>query len=305
MLSTEFLQKFEQGLDPQKPQDSSIPARIVGYGEMSAIFALEADKENVYKRMPLFGDIQGAERYQRMYYEYCDLLEKAGLNLPGHDTRLVAAPGRPVSLYIAQKAQPESNFAHKRIQQPDDAACLKLIGSVVDETSKVWAFNAANSPEVALAIDGQLSNWVLDAGESNKLYYIDTSTPLYCIRGIEQQDPELLLQSAPSFMRWVIRLFFLEGVMTRYYAPRLVFTDLVANLYKEQRPELIEPAIALVNDGMPAGQEPLTKTEVDKYYREDKMIWRVFLGLRRFDRFITTKLLRKRYEFILPGKIKR
>jgi hypothetical protein len=56
---------------------------------------------------------------------------------------------------------------------------------------------------------------------------------------------------------------------------------------------------------LPQDEPPLAKNEVDKYYREDKLIWIVFLGLRRLDRFLTTRLLRKRYEFILPGKIKR
>ena len=93
--------------------------------------------------------------------------------------------------------------------------------------------------------------------------------------------------------------------MTRYYIPRLVFMDLIANLHKEQKPELIEPAIELVNAKLPHDQAPLTKTKVDKYYREDKLIWIVFLGLRRLDRFFTTRLLWKRYEFILPGKIRR
>ena len=51
--------------------------------------------------------------------------------------------------------------------------------------------------------------------------------------------------------------------------------------------------------------DPLTVGEVEKYYREDKFIWALFLFLRRLDRWLTTKLLRKRYEFILPGKIKR
>lgn len=305
MLSNDFLVEFEQGLNPREPAESAIPATIVGYGEMSAIFALDADKDHVYKRLPLFKDMSTAEQYRRMYYEYCGLLEKAGLNLPGHDSRLVAVPGRPISLYIAQKTFPENRFAHKAIHELDDAACLELVDMAVDETNKAWAFNAANGPETVLAIDGQLSNWVLGGEEPRKLYYIDTSTPLFCLKGVEQQNPELLLQSAPGFLRWVIRLFFLEDVMTRYYVPRLVFMDLVANLYKEQRPELIGRAIDLVNGKMPQGQDPLSKTEVDKYYREDKMIWRVFLGLRRFDRFLATRLLRRRYEFILPGKIKR
>ena len=54
MLSREFLYEFEKGLNPQKPAESKIPARIVGYGEISAIFEIETDKNQVYKRQPLF-----------------------------------------------------------------------------------------------------------------------------------------------------------------------------------------------------------------------------------------------------------
>ena len=54
MLSRELLYEFEKGLNPQKPAESKIPARIVGYGEISAIFEIEADKIHVYKRLPLF-----------------------------------------------------------------------------------------------------------------------------------------------------------------------------------------------------------------------------------------------------------
>lgn len=305
MLPQELLHEFELGLNPKKPGESKIPARIVGYGEISAIFALEADVTNVYKRMPLFGNLASARQYQQMYLEYCGLLEQTGLSLPPHETCIVDVPDRPVTLYIAQKALPTSNFAHVAIHELDHAASLDLIQRVIAETNKVWSFNQANEPEISLAIDGQLSNWVRDPQDPQKLYYVDTSTPLYCRQGKEQQDPELLIQSAPGFLRWIIWLFFLDDVMTRYYVPRLVFMDLVANLYKEQKPELIELTITLVNKGLPVGQEPLTKKEVDKYYKEDKLIWTVFLALRRFDRFITTNLLRKRYEFILPGKIKR
>lgn len=44
---------------------------------------------------------------------------------------------------------------------------------------------------------------------------------------------------------------------------------------------------------------------VRAYTRRDKMIWTLFLAFRKFDRWMTTKIFRKRYEFILPGKIKR
>ena len=305
MLPQELLIEFENGLNPQKLTESKIPAKIVGYGEISAIFEIEADNNNVYKRLPLFDSVVAAQHYQQMYREYCSLLEKAGLLLPAHDTRIVAVPGRPTALYIAQKKLPEANFGHRLIHHLDHHSSIDLIEHTIREITKIWNFNLASKPDVELAIDGQLSNWVRDSEDSQSLYYIDTSTPLFCKQGVEQQNPELLLKSAPGFLRWIIRLFFLQDVMTRYYVPRLVFMDLIANLYKEQKPELIEPAIKRVNEHLPDDQERLTKSVVDKYYREDKLIWIVFLGLRRLDRFFTTRLLRKRYEFILPGKIKR
>ncbi len=225
--------------------------------------------------------------------------------LTGHNTRIVAVSGRHTALYIAQKKLPDANFGHKLIHHLDDDSSLDLIEDTIREIVKIWNFNSANKPYIELAIDGQLSNWMRDSENNQRLCYIDTSTPLFPKQGVEQQNPELLLKSAPGFLRWIIRLFFLQDVVTRYYSPRLVFMDLIANLHKEQKPELIEPAIEYVNAHLPHDQAPLTKIEVDKYYREDKLIWIVFLGLRRLDRFFTILWLRKRYEFILPGKIKR
>lgn len=304
MISQERLCEFERGLDPSRPGESKIPARIVGYGEISAIFEIDNDRSRVYKRMPVFDTVDAAVQYERMYQEYCSLLVKAGLHLPAHETRIVEVPGRPVSLYISQTKLSDSNFGHKLIHLADRESGLDFIEQVIREIVKISEFNEANMPGTRLAIDGQLSNWVRDPENDKRIYYIDTSTPLFCKDGVEQLDPEPMLKSAPGFLRWVIRLFFLEDVMTRYYIQRLVFTDLVANLYKEQKEDLIDPAVERVNRYLP-DKERLTGKEVEKYYREDKLIWSIFLGLRRLDRFITTKLLRRRYEFILPGKIQR
>ena len=45
--------------------------------------------------------------------------------------------------------------------------------------------------------------------------------------------------------------------------------------------------------------------DVRAYYREDALIWRLYLSMRRLDRFIHQYILRRRYPYILPGKIKR
>ena len=182
----------------------------------------------------------------------------------------------------------------------------QMIERVVAEISKVWIFNESNTSSRILAIDGQLSNWVT-TGEVNDgdIHYIDTSTPLYRKNSTEQLDPELFLKSAPSFLRWIIRWLFLQDVMNRFYDPRLVYIDLIANLYKEQMSDLVPLAVEIVNRSLSGEIEPLSVEEVEKFYKEDKLIWMLFLVFRRMESWIKTILLRQRYEFILPGKIKR
>ena len=68
---------------------------------------------------------------------------------------------------------------------------------------------------------------------------------------------------------------------------------------------MVPAAVDTINRCFSDAAGALTEKEVEKYYREDKLIWTLFLAFRRFDRFLTTRLRRRRYEFVLPGKIKR
>ena len=304
MLDGELLSRFEAGLDLRRPTASAIPATVVDYGEISAIFRVAGIDGLVFKRMPLFSSRSGADRYAQMVHTYCQLLSTAGLHLPPLETIVVALPARPVVLYIAQQHLPDASVCHRLIKRLDLRNCRDLMVDVVTAITDVWRYNALNAPQTELAIDGQLSNWARPPG-GRRLMYIDISTPLYRLAGIEQQDPELLLQSAPGVLRWVIRLLFLHEVMNRYYVPRLVAADLAANLYKEQLPELVPMTVAAVNAALPSDDPPLTVGEVKRYYRQDKQIWRLFLGARRLDRWIKTRVLKRRYDFLLPGRIQR
>ncbi len=300
------LAEFESGLNPQQLELSAIPATLIGFGEISAIFQIGEHSDTAYKRLPLFTDRSSAQIYISKYNEYCKLLVNAGLNLPPDQTIIITVPQRPVVLYIAQKQLPANRFAHRLIHRMATGEIQELFEMIIADIAKVWSYNASAMPDRELALDGQLSNWVwTDSGSDKTLFYIDTSTPLFRKNGQEQMDPELFLKSAPFFLRWIIRLFFLNDVMNRYYDRRQVYIDLAANLYKEQRPDLIEPILASINGHLTESDESISLKKVEKYYREDKLIWALFLAFRRIDRWLTTRVLRRRYEFILPGKIKR
>ncbi len=314
------MREFERGLDPRHPERSRIPARVLGYGEISTVFEIRAKGMEGYafKRLPIFKEKAEVEPYLASYLEYNRLLsEEVGISLPPHGYAVFFSPsGRPV-FYIIQEQLPALSIGHAVIHRLPDDEVPVLVRSILREAGKVWRFNNARE-DLEVAIDGQISNWSItgfDPAEgaldtSSPLLYLDTSTPLFRINGVEQLDPELFLRSAPSFLTWMIRLLFLEDVMTRYYDFRLVTIDLIANLYKEQRasliPSLVETANAFFAEEAPhLGIDPIDVKDVDSYYREDRLIWSLYLALRKLDRFLRNRLLRMEYPYILPGKIKR
>lgn len=319
-IDLELLEEFEKYLDPRNPEQSRIPAKVLGYGEISTVFEIgdERQRDLAYKRMPIFETDDELEHYEKTFNEYCRVLvEEIGLELPPYGcASLPLQAGRPV-MFLAQRKLIGESIGNNAIHLVSRDDTFRLVRQVLRELKKVWAFNARKG-RLELGIDGQISNWSIKGfdpgnprlGDKIGLVYFDTSTPFVRIEGLEQLDPELFLRSAPSFLVWILRLFFLEDVMTRYYDFHLVATDLVANFYKEQLPEYIPGLVAEANDFFEseAGDlavEPLTEKEVRSYYREDALIWRLYLRARRIDRYLRTRILRKEYPYILPGKIKR
>jgi hypothetical protein len=319
-VDLDLLREFERGLDPRYPERSKVPARVLGYGEISTVFAIQVEeaRDLAFKRLPIFCTAEEMEEYQAAYEEYNHLLEEEiGLNMPPHGcATFISDTGRPI-FYIIQKQLPYSSIGNRAMHLLPREDTLALVRRVLQELSKVWGFNARQH-RLQVALDGQISNWSIEGfdplnprlEEGASLWYMDTSTPLFRIQGVEQLDPELFLRSAPSFLAWVLRLLFLEDVVNRYYDLHRVTVDLVANFYKEQRPDLIPDLVELVNEFCACevahlGVQPITEKEVRSYYREDALIWSLYLSMRKVDRFLRTRLLRQQYPYILPGRIKR
>ena len=195
-----LLKDFESGLNPQHLEQSAIPATLIGFGEISAIFQIGDHSGTAYKRLPLFTDHTSAQSYISKYNEYCELLGDAGLKLPPDKAIIISVPEHPVVLYIAQKQLPADRFAHRLIHGLAADEIQVLFENIITEIAKIWSYNQSRSPGRELALDGQLSNWVwMDSESDRALFYIDTSTPIYRKSGLEQMEPELFLKSAPFF----------------------------------------------------------------------------------------------------------
>jgi hypothetical protein len=310
--------RFEEGINPLDPERSRIPARVLGYGEMSTVLTIHEGNPNlVYKRMPMFQSEEELAPYLALYEIYQDELAAAGIEIvPAAVTSYVPESGNVVVYIIQEKLEPDS-LANQAIHVLPPAEIERLFEAVLANIGRVFAFNEGHAGEIELGFDAQMSNWAIagyDPGQTGlpdplELIYLDTSSPLLRRQGEEQLDPELFLRSAPSFLRWVIRLLFLEGVMNRYYDHRQVVIDVLANLYKEKREDVIPALVARANAFLEEAMgeddfRPVTEDEVAGYYREDAQIWRFYLASRRIDRRLH-RLLCKPYPYVLPGHIDR
>jgi len=319
-IDKDLLERFERGLDPRNPEKNEVPTTVLGYGEMSTVFSIgeEGHRDFAYKRMPIFNNMDEADKYITMYDEYNDLLTNTiGITVPPFDAAMIEDDEGLLVMFGVQKILDPDSISHKVIHAVTDDEIMLMVRLILRELKKIWFFNNKKE-KLEIGIDGQISNWAVKDFDPNnpkitdktKFFFFDTTTPFIKKDGVEQMDPELLLRAAPSFLLWVIRWLFLEDVMTRYYDFHLVVVDIIANFYKEQRKDLIPALIDVANDffeneAKDLNIEPITRKIVDSYYKEDAMIWRLWMFFRKIDRFIRTKITRKGYPFILPGKVKR
>ncbi|NOY70221.1 MAG: hypothetical protein GXP53_12185 [Deltaproteobacteria bacterium] len=314
-----ILQEIEDNLDPADPSKCPMGIEILGYGEISTVFGLPsvAGRSWACKRLPIFTSEKEAQDYIELYKKYNLKLSECGINVPQFDGVSVIGHGGIYVDYLLQERLDEASVCHNVIHGVSEDHAVFMLERIVCEAAGVWRFNKKKTG-MALGLDGQLSNWaVKDFNHENfkidpdtKFYFIDTSTPFIRKNGMEQINGRLLLKSAPKILQSLLAWIFLKDIIGRYYNFRDVIIDLFANLHKEQLPDLIDPGIDRINHLLENGLsefkiKPVLRSEIDKYYNEDKFIWALYLGVRRFDRYVKTRILRRRYEFILPGKIKR
>lgn len=312
-----LLETLERTIDPRHPEAGPVRAKVLGYGEITTVLALEDAAGICVKRMPMFASAAELADYSRLYHEFLALLHDR-IGVRAVPSRLVEV-GRHrgmIVLYIVQQRLDADCVVQRLLGGLDATGLAALLRSALGEAEKVFRFNAEQHGAVALAIDGQLSNWGLrdaaDAerlrrGETVPLDYIDTSTPLMRIDGREQLDSELFLRAAPPWLRPLLRRFVVAETIGRYYDRRAVAIDMIANLIKERRADAVPMLVAVANDFLAeAAPEtaPLSATAIADYYRSDARIWRLYLGARRIDR-ATRSLLGKPYPYVLPAKVHR
>ena len=290
----EVLQRLEAGLDPAHP----LGVRVLAYGEISAALLVPGLEGKVAKRMSGFADHSMAGVYCQLVRDYIGTVRASGIRVLDTDIELVDRPGRPPVVYLVQPLV--GQLGNAILHTAGDGELGAAIHAVMD---RVWDLaQRADTPEVA--IDAQLSNWSFTDPADPVL--LDVGTPFVRQSGRYLFDQEILLSAIPPGLRAYYRR---KGAVTEYmddyFEPRLVAVDLLGNFHKESATARLPEAIVAVNEWLDRHDlQPIARAEVDDYYKQDAATLELFLRVRRLDR-AARRLLRRDYDFILPGKVRR
>ena len=291
---------LEETLVPARPE--SVPGlRILGYGEVSAVLVLADVPGLVLKRMSGFADVTAAEAYRELVTDYVAAVRSAGVPVVETRVLVVRRPGRTPVVYLVQPEVAQERLGHHLLRTADEATHEQLLHRVLDAVLAV-----RDRAVEDIAVDAQLSNWYLASDSDEAPVLIDVGTPFLRRGGRQAMDAEIILSTAPAPLRPVFRrLGTVHAYFEDYFEPRTAAVDLLGNYHKEGRSDRLDAALAVVNRWLqPLGAAPITRREVDRYYRSDARLLGFWLRARRAERAIRLRAGRG-YDFILPGKVRR
>jgi DNA-binding GntR family transcriptional regulator len=99
-----------------------------------------------------------------------------------------------------------------------------------------------------------------------------------------------------------VQRFLADAIVAEYFDVRTTLLNAIANLRKERLTKWIPTAIEVANGHL---DDPIERTDVDRYYAKDQRLWAVLQWLRRVDRWWQLQVRRRPYPVLLPGRIDR
>jgi hypothetical protein len=287
------LDTLEAAVDRALATGDESGIRVLGYGEISCVVAWQADGVPVAcKRLPLFSTEGQLDRYRATLDAYVAALDTAGVSVVPTRLQSVRRDDGRFAAYCVQPALLPEALGPRFVSTATREGALTVFDAIIDRLS--------GSVSARLGVDGQLSNWAVVDGQ---LHYLDVTTPLMRDGdGRDQLDPEVFLASLPWALRGIVRRFVLTSIADKYFDRRGTLLDLLGNLHKEGLEGFLP---ALLDRTRPHVDRPITATEVSAYYASDARTWAALQRLRRIDRAWQTRVRRRVYPFLLPGRIER
>jgi hypothetical protein len=305
------LLELERQLDPAAPEQCA-GVKILGYGEVSAVLGYAGLPGKVLKRMSGFHSRREAEDYAAVVERYIALLMELGVGVAPTEIVLVAPEPRRHVAYLLQPLLDPSRLGNALLRTKPIEEIRPLLERVLEVVHAVLAANPGRRDDREVAIDAQLSNWHWpdDAAEPRPVL-VDVGTPFMRRGGVLESGIDLFLRAYPAPVRWWMRRdHAVEKYIADYFHFDRTVLDLLGNFLKEGAADKLPATVALVRawSARQPGPDQLTDISEERaraYYERDAAALEISLRARRAQRLLHTVLLRRRYDFVLPGPIQR
>ncbi len=255
-IDVQLLKEFEDQLNPLRPEKSSIPAKLVGLGRISATYEiLEEGQELIqYTRMPFFDTLARLEAYEKLYHRYNQQIKEIGLDLPDYGTTRIEKKGGQTYLYLYREKQPPTATAIGIISRATNAECFAFARQILREMNKVWKFNSKNRSKLEVSTDGRLSNWSMpgigpdtsQVGTKTKLQCIPNGTPMMRQEEKELLDSDVFFLRAGEVSKPISKRRHIHDLLGRFYDIRRVCLDMLAD-FEQTRGKLISGVVDVAN----------------------------------------------------------
>lgn len=288
-LTDETLDDLDARLQTASRTGDHSGLSVLGYGEVTTVIGVETPEGSfAIKGLPSFRSIEAARRHAACIERYTRALTALGVNVVDTDARLREQADGSAILYLVQPMLPPGSLGPQHFAGLQAEAVEEAFGRILATLRR--------SVTRTVTPDGQLSNWAFVDGQ---LRYLDVSTPFMLDEdGRPELDWQFFMDAHPLVLRPVIRAQ-LPSVVGKYHDLRVQLVDLLGNLLKEGMGELVGPLLRQANR-LCDFERPITEAEIERYYAADARTFGLLLRLRRLDRWVRVKLLRRPYRVLIP-----
>ena len=274
--------RYEQALADGTPGD--LP--VVGFGEISLAFGWPPEAPTVAVRsLPVFPDQGRLRAYTDLVGEYVGTLRERGVDvLPTHAWSVPVDGGWRG--WLVQPLLPAATIGPAVLAR-GGADADRVLDGVVEQLFGVI--------DDRVGIDAQVSNWALVDG---RLRYLDVGTPmLRDAAGRDRLDVAILATAVPWALRGLVTRVVGPALLAPYHDPRRTLLDTAGNLLRERLPDWIDP---MLERAAPRLDDPVTATEVRRFYRGNAATYASLQAMRRADRAWSRRVRQRTYPFLLP-----
>lgn len=230
---------------------------VLGVGAVTCVVEWRG---HACRRLPTFHGEARLDAFRDLLARYIARLQACGIDVVPTRVESLRRDDGKFNVYVVQPRIDLPLLLPVILRTAGTAAAVSHFTRLLD------AVDACVTSQMGL--DAQVTNWAV---QDRRLVLLDVTTPLMRgDSGDDLLDPDVFVGALPAVFRPVARAWLVPGMLDRFFDPRAILIDAVANLAEAGVAHLTDPFLLEANARVP---EPITTDEIAAYRRRGAFAW--------------------------------